>query len=212
MKYKMKKRKKKIKIKIKKKTIEEPKYQSEVSKEEHGRQGRVKFWIGDFIDNESTPVETRQGDEVKIVNVIGSMGLVSGNIYDSSYRERQEWTKDGVYLREDWMVSDDPSFDLFFSSTYKNPISSNINLRPHTYDGLCNLYRMYIDRQGVLKKDTKEPFRIMHITQLTGDCYRYSVTLRNCSKDEWVTVSENELLEQYTWPDGKPCGVKRGRQ
>lgn len=40
----------------------------------------------------------------------------------------------------DWMVSDDPSFDLFFSSTYKNPISSNINLRPHTYDELCNLH------------------------------------------------------------------------
>lgn len=39
---------------------------------------RVKFWIGDFIDNESTPVETRQGDEVKIVR---STGYVCGNIY-----------------------------------------------------------------------------------------------------------------------------------
>ena len=38
---------------------------------------RVKFWIGDFIDNESTPVETRQGDEVKIVR---STGYVCGNI------------------------------------------------------------------------------------------------------------------------------------
>lgn len=119
--------------------------------------------------------------------------------------------KYGVYLR-DWMVSDDPSFDLFFSSTCKNPISSNINLRPHTYDELCNLHRRYIDRQGVLKKDTKEPFRIMHITQLTDDCYRYSVSLLNCNKKAWVTVSENELLEQYTWSDGKPCGVKRGRR
>lgn len=42
---------------------------------------RVKFWVGDFIDNESTPVETRNGVEVKIVNVIRSTGYVCGNIY-----------------------------------------------------------------------------------------------------------------------------------
>lgn len=42
---------------------------------------RVKFWVGDFIDNESTPVETRQGVEVKIVNVDRNTGHVSGNIY-----------------------------------------------------------------------------------------------------------------------------------
>lgn len=72
---------------------------------------RVKFWAGDFIDNESTPVETRQGVEVKIVNFDRNTEHVNGNIYDSSYRELQEWTKDGVYLRN-WLVSDDPSFDL----------------------------------------------------------------------------------------------------
>lgn len=205
-------KKRKTKIKIKKKTIEKPKYQSEVSKEEHGRQGRVKFWIGDFIDNESTPVETRDGVEVKIVNVIGSMGHVCGNILNDSYRELQEWNCDGVYLK-DWII-DDPRFDLFFSSTGKNPTSVDVGLRPHTYDELCNLHRRYINRQGVLKKDTKEPFRIMNITQITDDCYRYLVSLCDCNKGvgAWVNVSEKELLEHYTWSDDKPCGVKRGRQ
>lgn len=78
-------KKTRTKTKIKKKTIEEPKYQSDPAKvEEHGRQGRVKFWVGDFIDNESTPVETRQGDEVKIVSVIKSTGYVSGNILNAT--------------------------------------------------------------------------------------------------------------------------------
>lgn len=169
---------------------------------------RVKFWIGDFIDNESTPVETRQGDEVKIVR---STGYVCGNIYNSSYRELQEWNKDGVHLR-DWEPSDDPSFDLFFSSTGKNPPSSDINLRPYTYDELCELLRWHPDGQGVLEKNTKEPFRIMHLINLTEDYCKYSVTLRDCNKDVWVNVSEKELLEHYTLPDGRPCGIKRGRK
>lgn len=172
---------------------------------------RVKFWTGDFIDNESTPVETRQGVEVKIVNVVRSTGYVSGNIYDSSYSKRQEWNKDGVHL-VDWEESNDPSFDLFFSSTGKNPISYNVNFRPYTYDDLCELLRWHPDGQGVLKKDTKEPFCIIHLINLTKDYFKYNVILRNCNKDEWVNVSETELLEQYTRPNGKPCGVKRGRQ
>lgn len=172
---------------------------------------RVKFWVGDFIDNESTPVETRNGDEVKIADVIRSMGYVCGNIYNSSYRELQEWNKDGVHLR-DWKPSDDPSFDLFFSSTGKNTDSVDTGLRPYTYDELCELLRRYPDGQGVLEKNTKEPFRIMHLINLTEDCYKYSVILRDCSKDAWVNVSEKELLEHYTRPDGKPCGKKRGRK
>lgn len=172
---------------------------------------RVKFWVGDFIDNESTPVETRNGDEVKITNVIRSTGYVCGNIYNSSYRELQEWNEDGVHMRN-WSQSDDPSFDLFFSSTGKDTDSVNIDLRPYSHDELCDLIRRYPNGQGVLEKDTKEPFRIMHLIKLTEDCYEYSVILRdcNCNKDAWV--SEKELLEYYTRPDGKPCGVKRGRQ
>lgn len=170
---------------------------------------RVKFWVGDFIDNESTPVETRNGDEVKIVNVIRSTGHVCGNIYNSSCRELQEWNKDGVHLR-DWKPSDDPSIDLFFSSTGKNTDSVEVGLRPYTYDELGDLIRRYPDGQGVLKKDTKETFFIMHLIKLTDDCYKYDVVLSDCNK--WVNVSEKELLEHYTWLDGKPCGEKRGRK
>lgn len=202
---------KKTRTKMKKKIIEKPKYQSDPAKEEEPRrQGRVKFWIGDFIDNESTPVETRQGDEVKIVNVIRSTGHVCGNIYNSSYRELQTWNEDGVHLR-DWRQSDDPRFDLFFSSTGKNQTSSDINLRPYAYDELCNLRIKYFNRMSVLKKDTKETFFIMHFINLTDDCCKYNVILRDCNKDVWVNVSEKELLEHYTWLEGEPCGVKRGR-
>lgn len=207
----MKKTRTKIKKKIKIKTIEEPKYQSDAVKEEHGRQGRVKFWVGDFIDNESTPVETRDGVEVKIVNVDKSTGHVCGNILNDSYRELHEWNEDGVHLM-DWYTDKDPRSDLFFSSTTKNITSADIDLRPYMYDELCNLIRGYPDGQGVLEKDTKGPFCIMHIINLTKDRYKYSVTLRDCNKDAWVNVSEKELLEHYTRPDGKPCGRKRGRQ
>lgn len=170
---------------------------------------RVKFWIGDFIDNERTPVETRTGVEVYITGVNRHMGLVCGYVYDSSHRELREWDCDGLYLK-DWII-DDPSFDLFFSSTAKIAAISNINLRPYTHDELCMLYRKYADSEGVLRKDTKEPFRIMHIINTTNYCYTYSVSLLNCNKKEWVDVSEKELLEHYTWPEGNPCGKKRGR-
>lgn len=170
---------------------------------------RVKFWIGDFIDNESTPVETRQGDEVKIVTVSGSTGIVSGQIYNSNFRELQEWNRDGIYLNN-WIIDEDPRFDLFFSSTGKNTDSVDTGLRPYTYDELCELRRKYFNRMSVLKKDTKETFFIMHLIKLTDDCYKYDVALSDCNK--WVNVSEKELLEHYTWPDGKPCGEKRGRQ
>lgn len=170
---------------------------------------RVKFWVGDFIDNENTPVETRNGDEVKIVNVDKSIGHVCGNILNDSYRELQMWDEDGVHLR-DWYTDEDPRSDLFFSPTGKNQTSSDINLRTHTYDELCDLHRKYFNRMSVLKKDTKEIFFIMHLIKLTDECYKYDVVLSDCNK--WVNVSEKELLEHYTWPDGKPCGEKRGRQ
>ena len=199
-----------MKTKLKKKIIEKPKYQSDTAKEEHGRQSRVKFWIGDFIDNESTPVETRTGVEVKIDNVNENMKRVCGYVYNSSYRELREWDYDGVYL-EDWGKMGDPSFDLFFSSTGKNTTSYDINLRPYTYDELCDLHRGYLNgylnRGYVLEKDTKEPFLITYITELVDKTY--SVELCNCNKR--VTVFEKELLEHYTWPDGNPCGIKRGR-
>lgn len=170
---------------------------------------RVKFWIGDFIDNESTPVETRNGDEVRIVNVIRSTGHVCGNILNDSYRELQEWNEDGVHLR-DWYTDKDSRSDLFFSPPGKNTNSVDVDLRPYTYDELCNLRRKYFNRMSVLKKDTKETFFIMHLIKLTDDCYKYDVVLSDCNK--WVNISEKELLEHYTWSDGKPCGEKRGRQ
>lgn len=209
----MKKTRTKMKTKIKKKTIEEPKCQSDaVKEEEHGRQGRVKFWVGDFIDNESTPVETRQGDEVKIVSVIKSTGYVSGNILNDSYRELQTWNEDGVHLRN-WYVDEDPRFDLFFSSTGKNTISTDIDLRPYMYDELVNI-RLHTVNISVLEKNTENRFTIMHISHINSEdecTYDFRVVL---SDKQWMmnTISGKELLEHYTWLNGKPCGRKRGRR
>ena len=172
---------------------------------------RVKFWIGDFIDNERTPVETRSGVEVNITSVNGCTGGVSGYVYDSSYHELRDWNRDGVYLTLYGWDKEDPSLDLFFSSASKIVAAYDINLRPYTYDELCILYSKYINRESVLRKDTKEPFRIMHIINTTDDRCTCRVSLLNCNKEEWTTVCEKELLEHYTWPEGSPCGKKRGR-
>lgn len=173
---------------------------------------RVKFWVGDFIDNESTPVETRNGDEVKIVSVIRSTGHVSGNILNDSYRELQEWDEDGVHLR-DWYTDKDPRSDLFFSSTGKNITSADIDLRPYTYNELVGI-RLHTMNISVLEKNTENHFTIMHINHINSEdecTYDFRVVL---SDEKWMmnTISGKELLEQYTWLNGKPCGKKRGRK
>lgn len=173
---------------------------------------RVKFWVGDFIDNESTPVETRNGDEVKIVNVDKSTGHVCGNILNDSYRELQEWNEDGVHLM-DWYTDKDPRSDLFFSSTGKNTTSADIDLRPYSYEELVDI-RFHTVNISVFEKNTENRFTIMHINHINSEdkCnFDFRVIL---SDEQWMmnTISGKELLEQYTWLNGKPCGKKRGRQ
>lgn len=92
------------------------------------RENRKKFDVADFISNEETPVETRDGRKVTIISTerISNTKRIVGDIQGDMRRPGImlcDWYKDGHYYND---INDDK--DLFFSVKKKTRRMTNQEL------------------------------------------------------------------------------------